>query len=98
MLLILDPFDDFVEDELGHWLIRSCLRLPDTLTVVARLPGDQLLDDPRIVHRPLPPFTLEEVRAFLLERRKGVSSRTRLTSLCTTTPTVIRVGWTWSQP
>ncbi len=78
VLLTLDPFDDFVEDELGHWLIRMCLRLPDTLTVVARLPNERFPAHPRIVHRPLSPFTLDEVRQFLAERRKGVPLEDRV--------------------
>jgi hypothetical protein len=70
VLVTLDTFEEVAENELGHWLVRTALRLPKTLTVVARVPSStQLaLGHPRVTPQHLPYFTVDQVEESLCKR------------------------------
>lgn len=74
VLITLDPFDDFVDDQLGQWLIDIGLRLPNTLTMLARVPSPSaaLPEHSRITRQTFAPFTIDQVRSFLARRFVGV--------------------------
>ncbi|MGY0236447.1 hypothetical protein [Longispora urticae] len=70
VLLAIDSFERVVDDEIGRWLLKTALALPNTLTVLARTPtGHALVSDSAHVHRePLAPFGPAEVEEYLLEQ------------------------------
>ena len=69
-LVLLDHFEVVANDELGHWLVRLALRLPSTLTVVARVRRDipMAVGQARYHQRELPLFTREQVSVYLRAR------------------------------
>jgi hypothetical protein len=77
VLITIDPFEDAAATELGHWLVRLSLRLPKTLTLLARVPSDITLapSHPRMQRLDLPYLTVEEVDAYLGERFRGEQLR-----------------------
>jgi hypothetical protein len=70
VLITVDTFELIANDEMGHWMTRMALRLPQTLTVFARTPSDYELGakSPRFQRMQLDSFTELEV-ADLLARR-----------------------------
>src|SRR5436305_4898259 len=73
VLVAVDSFERCLDDEFGAWLLRFALRLPGTVTVVARVPGDDPMpvQSPRIRERWLSNFTLAEVADYLDRRLVG---------------------------
>jgi hypothetical protein len=67
VLVTLDTFDGMAGDELGHWIVGMALRLPKTLTMVARVPSRVELapERARLVQVPLTYFTVAQVNESL---------------------------------
>lgn len=70
VLITLDPFDGLASNELGRWLVRLALRLPRTVTVLARAPSEMTFapGDARMRRLELPYFTVDEVSTYLEQR------------------------------
>jgi hypothetical protein len=70
VLLSLDSFENIASNELGQWLVNLALRLPRTLTILARTPTDVLFapGHARLHQFMLAYFTLGEVNEFLQKR------------------------------
>lgn len=84
VLITLDTFQLAAGNELGQWFIRMAMRLRNTLTVLARTPGDRPLwpETPTMIQTELPFFTSGEVARYL-QRRLGATDP--VTSLAETT-------------
>lgn len=69
VLVTVDCFESVALTELGQWVVRLSLRLPRTLTLLARTPGPSLGGETdRLVQRHMTHFTEEEVGAYLVGR------------------------------
>ncbi len=75
MLATFDSFERCADDELGRWIIRMALRLPNMTMVVGRLPQTRPLSiaSERLIQRRLANFTLEEVEGYLVRRTLGTA-------------------------
>ncbi len=73
VLVTIDSFDRCADDELGNWLVRLALRLPDTLVVLARTPSREALgvESERLLRWSLGNFTRDEVDAYFTRRLRG---------------------------
>ena len=67
VLITLDPFEGLAHNELGHWLVGLLLRLPKTLTLLARVPSSIVLarNHPRMRQLYLSYFTVDQVDTYL---------------------------------
>jgi hypothetical protein len=73
VLVTIDAFERYVDDELGAWLLEFALRLPRTVFVIARNADSQPLPvrSPRLRQRWLGNFAPEEVATYLDRRLYG---------------------------
>lgn len=74
MLIAIDSFERCADDELGRWIVRMGLRLPNVTMVLARMPGDDDLpvQSERLRHRWLANFSPAEVGTYFKRRTLGV--------------------------
>jgi hypothetical protein len=70
VLITIDSFERCADDELGHWIRRLALRLPNTVVVVARMPSDAPVPvgSDRLHQRWLANFNPDEVALYLNRR------------------------------
>lgn len=73
VLVTVDTFEGVADDELGHWMTRIALRLPNTMLVLARTPSDYILHktSDRFQKYHLENFSINEVQEYLGMRFPG---------------------------
>ncbi|GAA4626503.1 hypothetical protein GCM10023196_035010 [Actinoallomurus vinaceus] len=82
VLITADTFQGVANDELGHWMARTALRLPNTLLVLARTPSAHVLADSDRFHKHhLTNFSPDEVHDYLARRFPDEKPRPQVTDV-----------------